>query len=97
MFFSRKLRSELSLTSGKEEQQSEGGNTLAEVMEPLTAKSFVSRHSTEDFQLNLREALKDYRLTLETVISSRGYSLSSITLTRPPMSSRLLTENYYRQ
>jgi len=44
---------------------------------------FRLRQKYEEFQRKLLSALKEGLVTLETVISSRGYSISSITISRP--------------
>lgn len=50
---------------------------------------FKSRYQPNKFQTRLMEALRDYKITLETVISSRGYSIASITICKPQMNRRI--------
>lgn len=44
---------------------------------------FKGRYDMKKFQTSVVKALEDYRISLESVISSRGYSISAITINKP--------------
>ena len=55
---------------------------ISTVISKVNADNFKGRYNCNTFESNLLNALKEYKFTLETVISSRGYSISSIAISR---------------
>ena len=59
------------------------------VIAKIDTKTFKRRYNHKEFEAHLIEALRSYRVTLETVVCSRGYSISSFTISKAPNLSRL--------
>lgn len=63
---------------------------VEEMMSKLSTDVFRGRYRPNHFERMLIGAMRDYKFTLETVISSRGYSIASITIAKPQSNSSSL-------
>ena len=70
----------------------ENQRNVKSTIEGMEGDLFKGRYEPTEFQERLVEAMRNKKITLETVISSRGYSIASITICKPKINQRLSSQ-----